>query len=217
MNTQRLLLQNKNAGGHSIKLFGNEFLVHKGVFSPVIFSDAYFLAIALRKHIHNDMHSFLEIGCGSGIASVCVGINRDIHVVASDISEQARDNTHVNLINFAIEHEAVTSNLFENISKEKTFDAIYWNHPFNNGETSDVLDHAVYDNDYESLRQFLIDAPAYLNESGRIYLGTSSLCAYDLEKNFSDVYTFDVLNVGESQNRPGVVLKIVCMELNKKI
>lgn len=63
--------------------------------------------------------------------------------------------------------------------KGKCFDVIYWNYPFhpsnkNESELS-LLERAVLDPGYTMLRKYLSTASSYLNKSGYLLLGFSSL------------------------------------------
>ncbi len=122
----------------------------------------------------------LDMGCGSGIQGVVMGLYGARKVTFSDIDPKAVVNTSENIERFHLGDisEVLEGNLFEKIRKEDgKFGVIVFNHPFFSfGRMEDLLagtamigDRTMV-NDGTLLRRFLSEAHSYLNESGSIIM-----------------------------------------------
>ena len=160
--------QTKTLEGYTIQIY-------KNVFDPVLFrsGDIFGKMLPINKGCH-----FLEVGCGSGIACLVVADRGAAKIVALDISENALKNTMANMKRYKFEDITTTriSDVFSALSKEETFDMIFWNAPFYNVPKLDltVLEKAVADCNYEKLRIYIANGHDYLNPDGRLMFGFSS-------------------------------------------
>jgi methylase of polypeptide subunit release factors len=116
--------------------------------------------------------TFLEIGSGCGIVSVFAAIKGAKTVVAVDISPFAVANTKFNFIAHKLFNSyVVRGDLFDSISAK--FDLVFFNAPFHGDAPRDWLGRAVSDEQYHSLKRFLLGVRRYLARDGRVVLGFS--------------------------------------------
>ena len=125
--------------------------------------------------------SVLEIGCGSGIASLSAAKNGCI-VTGVDISKDAADcasnNAKLNNLDNA---QFFVSNLFEKIDKKQKFDAILFNPPYLPTEHQDKLNgplNHAFDGGKDGrivLDVFLDQFSPYLKKGGCLLLLQSDL------------------------------------------
>jgi methylase of polypeptide subunit release factors len=117
----------------------------------------------------------LELGCGSGIISVCAAIYRRAHsVLAVDINPEAVANTSENIERHNLQRccKAVLSDLFENVYG--AFDFVVFNLPYHGCNPSDFLDRGVMDGQYEMQTRFFMELKAHLNANASVHIGFSS-------------------------------------------
>ena len=129
--------------------------------------------LPIRKGCH-----FLEVGCGSGIVSLIAADRGAAKIVALDITEDALNNTMVNMKRYKFGDITTTkiSDVFSALSKTETFDFIFWNAPFYNVPRLNLtsMEKTVADCNYEKLKIFISKGHSYLNSSGRLFFGFST-------------------------------------------
>jgi release factor glutamine methyltransferase len=124
--------------------------------------------------------SFLEMGCGSGVTAVVAALRGCPAVTALDINPAAAENTRLNAKRHGVEDRvrALTSDLFSALDEDEKFDVIYWCSNFIEapaGRANESLFEAsIFDPGYAAHREFLRTAPAHLNENGVVFLGFSN-------------------------------------------
>lgn len=101
--------------------------VNPGVFHPGFFYSTKFLLDFLSTQLIRNK-SLLELGCGSGLISVICAKN-GATVTASDLSEQAIENTKANASANNVSITTVNSDIFDNLNQQK-FDWIIINPPY---------------------------------------------------------------------------------------
>ena len=110
-------------------LEGYTIQINKNVFDPVLFpgGDIFGKMLPISKGCH-----FLEVGCGSGIVCLLVADRGAAKIVALDITEDALNNTMVNMKRYNFEDITTTRiiDVFSVLSEEEKFDVIFWNTPF---------------------------------------------------------------------------------------
>ncbi|MGO1580986.1 MAG: peptide chain release factor N(5)-glutamine methyltransferase [Peptoniphilaceae bacterium] len=113
----------------SAHFYGREFKINKKVLIPRKDTE---ISIDVLKYIidKNNIKNLLEIGVGSGIVSVTMGLERShIDYTGVDVSEEAINNTITNINNYKLENiKIVQSDIYSNINE--TFDIIYSNPPY---------------------------------------------------------------------------------------
>jgi methylase of polypeptide subunit release factors len=123
--------------------------------------------------------TFLEIGSGCGIVSVFASLLGAKTVVAVDISPFAVANTRFNFIAHQLSNAyVVRGDLFDSISAK--FDLVFFNAPFHGDAPLDWLARSVSDEQYRSLKRFLLGVRRYLAKDGRVLLGFSESGDQDL-------------------------------------
>lgn len=173
--TREYLARNRSLGAHRYTVNSRDFVVYPEVFSPLVFEDtAFFLT-------HLDLHPggrLLEVGCGSGVISVCAALDGAVEVRATDINPAAIRNTHDNAERHGVGGlvRASVGDLFEALDPSERFDLIFWNAPFVCADlrAHDPLEQAVFDPNYRGIGRFLAGGPRYLHPEGRLALGFSS-------------------------------------------
>ncbi|TDB45595.1 methyltransferase [Photorhabdus luminescens] len=128
----------------------------------------------------NQETRFCEIGCGMGYLSVLVALTGCKHVLATDISSVAVENTLSNVKRHGVQEqvEVIQSNLFNEIETGRQFDIIFWNSSFVDGiaqRPESELNSAIYDYGYETHKRFLTEAFNYLAPMGKVLLGFTDL------------------------------------------
>ncbi|MBE8520929.1 methyltransferase [Amycolatopsis sp. H6(2020)] len=124
-------------------------------------------------------HSFLEMGCGAGVASVLAAQRGCTEVLALDVNPAAVENTRRNAARHGVTDRvtAMHSDLFDALDGAEKFEVVFWNSPFIEApedlEYGKDIERAVLDPGYRLQRRFFQDARKHLTDSGRIYLGTS--------------------------------------------
>ncbi len=126
-----------------------------------------------NNELYNDK-SALDMGCGTGIQGVIMGLYGANKVVFSDISEGAIKNTLLNVADFHIEEKSiiVQGNLFEKITDD--FDIIVFNHPFFAFGSIDNLTKPNFSEklciEDQLIHTFLEEAKKYLKKNGVIIM-----------------------------------------------
>jgi HemK-related putative methylase len=167
--------------GRTAKVSGLKLTVPEGVFSPDYFYDSGFFAEAVSKLVGFGQ-TFLEIGPGTGIVSIKCA-KRGAIVTCVDINPNAVSATLVNAKLNGVNLEVYEGDLFSPLGEDRKFDYIFWNVPFGlvqYGEL-DILQRAIFDVGYETIRKFIVEAKIRLTTNGRLLIGFSKkLGNYDL-------------------------------------
>ncbi|MGO3751257.1 MAG: peptide chain release factor N(5)-glutamine methyltransferase [Peptoniphilaceae bacterium] len=128
----------------SAHFYGREFKINKKVLIPRKDTE---ISIDVLKYIidKNNIKNLLEIGVGSGIVSVTMGLERShIDYTGVDVSEEAINNTITNINNYKLENiKIVQSDIYSNINE--TFDIIYSNPPYIESEEIENLQIEIKD------------------------------------------------------------------------
>lgn len=128
----------------SAHFYGREFKINKKVLIPRKDTE---ISIDVLKYLidKNNIKNLLEIGVGSGIVSVTMGLERShINYTGVDISEEAINNTITNINNYKLENiKIVQSDIYSNINEK--FDIIYSNPPYIESEEIENLQIEVKD------------------------------------------------------------------------
>jgi release factor glutamine methyltransferase len=156
----------------------------KNLYQPA--EDSFLMSKILENHLpemlkKNPNLKFLEVGAGTGIhleTANKMGIKKE-NIFSCDINPQAV--SHCNLLGF----NCIRSNLFENIKGK--FNLIIFNPPYLPEDKREPADSKLATTGgkkgNEIIIKFLKQAKDYLNESGKIFLITSSLSPnIDFEK-----------------------------------
>lgn len=124
--------------------------------------------------------SLLEMGCGAGVTAVYGALQGCSHVTAVDIVQSAVDNTRLNAERHHVGDRVRTlqSDMFDALGPDDRFDVIFWNSnaieaPADFTYTRD-LERSVLDRGYASHRAYLREAPGFLADGGRLFIGFNS-------------------------------------------
>lgn len=140
----------------------------------------------LSKRNDQEVYDMLEIGCGTGHASIEVALSYDqCHIWATDVNPQAVENTLANakLHGVADRVQAFLGDVYDAPELvNKQFDLIFWSFPFlpdtdpNGSDESvnlDPLVRGLVDPGYNGMRDYLTGATNHLKKNGRILLAFS--------------------------------------------
>ncbi len=163
-----------------VRVFGRQFLVRPGIFSPKYFEDTEFFVREVKVRPNE---SFLEIGSGCGAVCITKSLEGARPVVAVDINpiavETTRDNASAYLTAGSV--TVYEGNLFGPLPKGQRFDTIFWNVPFaciDDTPTLSLLERSVIDPFYFHLCQYIKESRSYLNPGGRLLIGFSNTLGY---------------------------------------
>lgn len=128
---------------------------------------------------HEGVRRMLEMGCGCGVASVIAALAGVPRVTALDINPAAVRTTELNARRHAVADRitARSSDLFDALEPEETFDLIFWNSPFIEAPPEQrhesALAYHFFDPGYAMHERFLAGAARRLAPGGRLFLGFS--------------------------------------------
>jgi tRNA1(Val) A37 N6-methylase TrmN6 len=126
----------------------------------------------------------LEIGSGTGWNSIVAAQNGASEVVATDISENALDNTQFNIYNARVQNiiQVYRSDLFDKVPVGK-YDIVIANLPFDNSKfrTPDGLNMATRDPEFQLNKRFLKEVRNFLSADGQIIFNHSNFSGVSSE------------------------------------
>lgn len=170
---QVLSFLEKASKGHfprDVNAFGLDFIVHHGVFSPIMGS----------VPVHEVLAPFagrelLDIGCGVGVLAVLAAKERARRVVATDINPAAVTNSLANVLRHRVADcvEIRHGELFEPIQENEKFDIVFWNSPFHFVPADaklTMLQRAVFDPGYGAIRRYVLEGRRHVKPGGALFL-----------------------------------------------
>lgn len=164
---------------YDIDCAGMRITVFENVFSPKYFADSELAVCALKSALDLNGRTFLEIGAGTGIVSVCMA-QAGAHCTATDINENALKNIMHNAAQNGVDVSVLYSDIFQNLPGKK-FDIIFWNIPFTfadtdflkNAPVDEMLALSCFSPEFKNYYEFLKNGFDYLNHGGRLLMGYS--------------------------------------------
>jgi len=203
-----IILDEKN--NISLKL-----IIERGVFGSDIMSSGMHLTRFLYEHknFFKDKNT-LDMGCGPGAQGLVMAIYGAKYVDLSDISEKAVENTKKNIKKHLLENAQVyLGDLFSEISKEKKYDVIVFNHPFFSEEPEEFEGDPNQDEmlrrsmlgGTKLLQRFFREAPQYLKENGIIIMPYFQLAGPENDpKNHFKKYGLKIINEYKIDSEQGL-------------
>jgi release factor glutamine methyltransferase len=192
----RFIIKNKIQKTVTEKIGKFKFTVLPSVFNPKDYLSSKIFADFVSGLDIKDKY-ILDMGTGSGIISVFAS-SKGAKSLAADISalsvQSSRENAAGNGFEESI--EVIESSLFENISKDKKFDFIFFNPPYYKGEPANNFERAFKGGDnLETINNFLIQAKDYLKNDSKIYFIVSTDADLDLFWNLlrQNRYNYSVI------------------------
>jgi release factor glutamine methyltransferase len=186
--------------------------VWPGVFSPKYFSDVEWFAKHVPKMVGK--RSFLEIGTGTGVIALFVGLQGARRMVLSDINPTAVTNAEQTLRMHHLAASVRCGDVFRVLRPCEKFDVIFWNHPFHcsSKKARTILQRGGYDYRYLCLSEFFREARRHLTPKGKVLLATSKNARLDLIEAFADRYGYLMQLVKQeaipSRRRRGVSIDV---------
>jgi release factor glutamine methyltransferase len=149
------------------RMLGLELEIFPGVFHPKYFGSSAILAKFVSS-LPLAGKSFLEIGCGSGVVSICAA-RAGALVAAADINPEAVRCTKANARKNGVQLDAFESDLFSALPASR-YDLIAWNPPFLPGVPQSAADAAFYGGPrFEVIRRFVCEARDHIHGNASIY------------------------------------------------
>ena len=152
----------------TVKCKGTNFVVFPKVFNPVFF-DSRFLASNLPNMKGKTV---LDVGTGCGIQAITAAKKGAKRVVAIDISKHSIKNAKNNVERYGLSEiiDLRQSDLFDNLNTGSSFDYLIFNPPFHSKKPRNIVERLITDENYSTLRRFLMLARNYLSKNGKILL-----------------------------------------------
>jgi methylase of polypeptide subunit release factors len=197
---------NSHTTAYVVDIFGEEVTVLPGVMSPKYDWAGVYMIDYLPKDFSN--LSVLELGPGSGLVSLFIGLRGAKSITALDINPVAVENTRINLKNHNIKNfEVMVSDVFSAVPGE-LYDRIVFNLPYHDSVPQNDLEKGVIDEDYGAMKNFFAEAKDYLTTDGLLYVGFSQSGKLDvfteeLNKNNLEIVDFEELNNWEKGDYKG--------------
>ncbi len=156
---------------YEVEVFGKNISVFPNVMSPKYDWAGLYIIDYIPKNFSGQ--DVLELGPGSGLVSVFVGLRGANSITAADINPDAVANTAFNLKKFEIQNSmAVISDVFSHVPKKK-YDSIIFNLPYHDGTPATDLEKGVIDAGYRAMEVFFKEAKNFLKSGGKLYIGFS--------------------------------------------
>jgi release factor glutamine methyltransferase len=167
------------------RLQGFELEVFPGVFHPRYFGSSSILAEFVSL-LPLEGKSFLELGCGSGIAAMCAA-RAGASVTAVDINPEAVRCTSANAARNSVCVDARLSDLFSSVNQAR-YDVIAWNPPFLPGTSKSPAEAAFFGGPkFDVIRKFAAEVRGHLQPGGSIYtILSTDIDIAQIEQLFQD-------------------------------
>lgn len=174
-------------GVGSVEVDGYSFDIFPEVFSPAISSGTSWFLQNLLPIVQGK--SLLEIGTGTGVIACLAKLGGASSVTATDINPHAVKNAIHNAKKHNLDIPVLEGDMYAPIPPNQTFDAIFWNHPFNytedKNDQKDSLSFSVFDWQYSSLKSYFNEGKSLLKPDGLLLLGTSNVARINSIKKIS--------------------------------
>lgn len=158
--------------GHDDYQALKDFIVHKGVWNPMIVASGYH---ASYLYFNNTRLFYkkkvLDMGTGTGLMGIVMALHGAELVTMVDISKLAIKNAKANVKQFKLSRKCkvIESNLFKNVKNQ--FDFIVFNHPYFNKKApdGDTISGSMMMSD-DVIQNFLRDSRKHLKPRGKIMM-----------------------------------------------
>lgn len=153
-------------GAHDVEYLGVRLHVPVGVFPPQPMSRLLGRAVIAETRADDRV---LDMGTGCGVYAVLAALH-GAQVVAVDVNPAAVAAAADNVASCGVADrvEFGVGDLFEGV--EGTFDIVVFDPPFRWFAPRDMLERAVTDDGYRTLRTFFDQVPGHLEPGGRVLL-----------------------------------------------
>lgn len=148
--------------------------VHPDVFPPQLtISTKLLLDFIHTENLKNK--SFLELGCGSGIISICAA-KKGAVVTATDINKTALAFLEKSASENNVKIAVLESNLFEKL-ENKSFDYIIINPPYYPKKANSIKEKAWFCGaNFEYFEALFVQLPNYIIPKNKVYMILSQDC-----------------------------------------
>jgi release factor glutamine methyltransferase len=162
--------------GTVVEYLGKEFVLHRNVFWPGDDSRA-----LVENYVVRPGEEVLDVCTGSGLIAVFSGYKGAESVVALDRNpdavENARDNAGRH--GFADIIEVRESDMFSALEKDRKFDVITMNPPFEEHVADDLVSGSTWDEGLHVHKEFFAHSHEFLKPNGRSYIAAANFGPID--------------------------------------
>jgi 16S rRNA G1207 methylase RsmC len=113
----------------------------------------------------------------------------------------AVENAKVNFKNLGFTIPAYQGDVFSGIPSGKTYDAVFWNHPFHRGQTeeTEILLQSIFDFEYRALERYIAESDDRISPSGRLFLGTATMAEMPYIEELAKRYGRTAVEISRSK------------------
>jgi release factor glutamine methyltransferase len=159
----------------SLNLYGIEVEVKPDVFNPRFFTSSKLLIEQVEKLNNVKGKSSLELGCGSGVATI-LAAKKGMQAYASDINSEAVNGLLENASKNGVEVSLFVSDLFNDIPQQ-TFDYLLINPPFYPKDPTEIKDNRWFCGaDFEYFKRLFPALERYINADSTVWMTLSDDC-----------------------------------------
>jgi release factor glutamine methyltransferase len=157
--------------GTVVEYLGREFVVHRNVFWPGDDSRA-----LVENYVVHPGEEVLDVCTGSGVIAVFSASKGAESVVALDRNPDAVENARDNAARHGYSEviDARESDMFSALERDRKFDVITMNPPFEEHVLDDIVSGSTWDEDLHVHKEFFAHAEDHLKPSGRIYIAAAN-------------------------------------------
>jgi len=163
---------------YKISYFGEKYIVHPNVFSPILTASTTTMMRSMIKRKNSFKgKTILDMGCGCGVLAINALKLDSQKVLAVDISTYAIENTLENIkhIKGGNDIEVIESDLFAKVPLNQTFDIVLANLPLGDRKSTSMLEKAFFDKGYRTIKKFLNSVTDRLTWNGKVFLNCASI------------------------------------------
>ncbi|RCI12123.1 hypothetical protein L249_0712, partial [Ophiocordyceps polyrhachis-furcata BCC 54312] len=204
----------KHEATYSDQIGGYTVHIHPTVYSPKYFPETLWYGENLPPIVRG--RSFLEVGIGSGLISLCVAASGST-VTGVDINPHAVEVARKNFEANGQKGSFLVSDVFDSVSGK--FDFIFWNHPWQVDASvpKELKTEKTFDQGYRLLKRFISQAKDYLEPDGSVLLGTSAYADLKaMEAIYSaNGYSHNVIQQGTRSIGKGITEEYYIIELRR--
>jgi release factor glutamine methyltransferase len=195
---------------YEVTFSGLELMMLPEVFCPAYGEGSQLLASLIRAASQDRI---LDMGTGSGALGL-LAASQGAQVVATDISERAVECVRLNGRRLQLDSRVDVrhGDLFECIGSDETFSLVLFNLPFMEGEPQNLLEVAMYDPQWRTMRGFFEELATHLTPNGRALVAFSDCGDIDLLKTVCDANKLDAREV----NRMTLTLGFYVYEITRR-
>ena len=195
--------------GAVVEYLGKEFVLHRNVFWPGDDSRA-----LIENYVVHPGEEVLDLCTGSGLIAVFSADRGAQSVVALDRNPDAVENARDNAARHGYSDiiEVRESDMFSALEKDRMFDVITMNPPFEEHALDDVVSGSTWDEGLHVHKEFFARAQDHLKPNGRSYIAAANFGPVDEMLQIASAAGYGVREIGKHR-KPHTTLIFYAFEL----